>query len=290
MRSTILSPGFFMALSLGGACQAPVPQRTVPEQDARVVAHNPADATVVLRFVPPSGFSRPACVTGSFARFLRDLPLKRSGVPVHKYDGRAKNRQDVHAAVINVSVGDKNLQQCADAVMRLRAEFLYANGRQDEIAFEFTSGFKAEWERWRKGERIKVDGNDCRWVPGRAPDTSHEQLLHYLEMVFTYAGTLSLQRELAREPGSGSRDLDIGDVFIQGGSPGHAVIVVDKALDAKGRAAFLLAQSYMPAQDIHVLKNLRHPELGAWFILRGDDALYTPEWTFAWDDRRGWPK
>lgn len=251
-----------------------------------MVVHDPKDTTVVLRFAPPPGYSRPACAVGSFASFLRQLPLKRQDVPVLTYSGRAKNRQDVHAAVLNVSVGDRDLQQCADAVMRLRAEYLYASERQDEIAFEFTSGFNAEWKRWRKGERINVDGNACRWVAGHTPDASHEQLLHYLEMVFTYAGTLSLQREL--DPGSGH--LGIGDVFIQGGSPGHAVIVVDKAMDAQGRAAFLLAQSYMPAQDIHVLKNLRHPELGAWFMLDGDEALYTPEWTFAWGDRRRWPK
>ncbi|WP_369073809.1 DUF4846 domain-containing protein [Hymenobacter lapidarius] len=29
----------------------------------------------------------------------------------------------------------------------------------------------------------------------------------------------------------------------------------------------LLAQSYMPAQSIHVLKNLDKPRLGAWFTL-----------------------
>lgn len=290
MRATFQFIAFFMALSLSSTCQTPLPQRTVPEQDARVVVYDPADTTVALRFVPPPGYSRPACAAGSFASFLHDLPLKRLGVPVLTYNGRAKNRQDVHAAVLNVSVGDKDLQQCADAVMRLRAEFLYACGRQDEIAFEFTSGFKAEWKQWRTGERIKVDGNVCRWVPGHTPDASYEQLLHFMEMVFTYAGTLSLQRELARGSEVSSGELDIGDVFIQGGSPGHAVIVVDKAADAQGRTAFLLAQSYMPAQDIHVLKNLRHPELGAWFIFEGDDALYTPEWTFAWGDRRHWPK
>ena len=84
------------------------------------------------------------------------------------------------------------------------------------------------------------------------------------------------------------QDLRIGDVFIQGGSPGHAMIVVDAARSADGRTAMLLAQSYMPAQEVHVVRNLRHPELGAWFILEGDDRLYTPEWTFDWRDRLHW--
>jgi len=46
--------------------------------------------------------------------------------------------------------------------------------------------------------------------------------------------------------------------------PGHAVIVVDMAEDAKGQRAFLLAQSYMPAQDIHILKNPMDADLSPW--------------------------
>ena len=202
---------------------------------------------------------------------------------MHLYDGALKGRQDVHAAVIDMSVGGRDLQQCADAVIRLRAEYLFATGRQDEIAFHFTNGFLAEWRRWRRGERIAVDGNECRWLRRAEPDVSHDELLRFLDIVFTYAGTLSLEKELRPV---GPDYLRIGDVFITGGSPGHAVIVVDLARDASGRAIFLLAQSYMPAQEIHVLKNLRHPELGPWFTSGEDDALYTPEWTFQWDDRR----
>ena len=50
--------------------------------------------------------------------------------------------------------------------------------------------------------------------------------------------------------------LQPGDVFIKGGSPGHAVIVVDVAIYTQtGKKVFLLAQSYMPAQQIHILVN-----------------------------------
>lgn len=244
------------------------------------------EASLTARFPPPAGFQRLAAPPGSFAAYLRALPLKPEGAPVLLHDGSRKHRQDVHAAVVDLSVGQKDLQQCADAIMRLRAEHLFAAGRQDEIAFRFTSGFRAEWKRWRRGERIRVEGASCVWHAGAKPDSSHVELLHYLERVFTYAGTRSLAKELvpaAAEP------LAIGDAFIQGGSPGHAVIVVDAARHADGRTAFLLAQSYMPAQEIHVLRNLRHPQWGAWFILGGDERLHTPEWVFDWSDRRRWP-
>ncbi len=250
----------------------------------------PSGRTIGSSIPPPIGFSRTPVENGSFGSYLRSLPLRPAGTLVHLFNGELKARQDVHAAVIDISTGERDLQQCADAVMRLRAEYLFANGREDGIAFDFTNGFRAEWKRWRRGERIQVNGNRCTWAASARPDASHAQLLHFLETVFTYAGTRSLQSELDRSATArpASDVLYIGDVFIHGGSPGHAMIVVDMAKQRDGRTAFLLAQSYMPAQDIHVVKNLRHPELGAWFVMDQDDQLFTPEWTFDWSDHRSW--
>jgi hypothetical protein len=247
--------------------------------------------TIAGAFVPPPGFKRTAAEAGSFATFLRALPLKPAGSQVHLFNGELKERQDVHAAVIDLSVGTTDLQQCADAVMRLRAEYLFANKSYDRISFHFTNGFEAGFQRWANGDRIKVTGNRCDWKLHEMPMShTHENLLSYLKTVFTYAGSLSLQKELDKSTTADPRAnaLQPGDVFIHGGSPGHAMIVVDVATHADGRKAFLLAQSYMPAQDIHVVKNPLHPELGAWFVLSGDDRLYTPEWTFDWNDRRTW--
>lgn len=256
-----------------------------PAADEAALAIDTA-ATISARFPVPAGFQRTRPEAASFGAFLNHLPLKPQGAAVHLHNGDLKWNQRAHAAVVDMSVGEKDLQQCADATMRLRAEYLFASGRQDEIAFNFTNGFRAEWKRWRNGDRIKLNGNACTWTSGSIVDASHEQLLRFLTLVFTYAGTLSLERELVN---ASTTEPGIGDVFIKGGSPGHAVIVVDKAEDGSGRTAFLLAQSYMPAQEIHVLLNHKHPALGAWFILEGDDRLYTPEWTFDWGQRKRWP-
>ena len=44
---------------------------------------------------------------------------------------------------------------------------------------------------------------------------------------------------------------------------------------------FLIAQSYMPAQNIHVLKNLSNHDLSPWYSLKECiDIIETPEWTF----------
>ena len=76
-------------------------------------------------------------------------------------------------------------------------------------------------------------------------------------------------------------EMRIGDVFIEPGFPGHAVIVVDMVEHEKnGKKAFLLAQSFMPAQDIHVLKNPHNAGLSPWYALDCGSTLRTPEWRF----------
>jgi hypothetical protein len=42
-----------------------------------------------------------------------------------------------------------------------------------------------------------------------------------------------------------------------------------------------MAQSYMPAQNIHVLKNLNAGDLSPWYKLKENETLKTPEWQFA---------
>jgi hypothetical protein len=74
-----------------------------------------------------------------------------------------------------------------------------------------------------------------------------------MDLVFAYAGTLSLEKELKKV--NSVDDLTVGDIFIHGGSPGHCFIVVDMAQNAAHKKIFLLAQSYMPAQDIQLLQN-----------------------------------
>lgn len=238
--------------------------------------------TIATRFIPPQGFLREEAEAGTCSAWSRSVHLLPAGAPVKLYDGSLKRDQRVHAAVLDVSVGRRDLQQCADAVMRLRAEHLFATGRQDAITFHFTNGFPAEWKRWRNGERIEVTGDHCRWRRMAEPDASHDELLRFLNIVFTYAGTLSLEKELV--PAAGS--VRVGDVFIVGGSPGHAMLVIDAARSADGRTAFLLAQSYMPAQQIHVVVNPMNDAISPWFVQDDGERLHTPEWSFDWSDRK----
>jgi len=240
-----------------------------------------AAQSLAPRIPAPEGFVREPADAGSFGAWLRGLPLKPGRPDVRLYDGRPKRNQEAHWAVIDIDTGDKDLQQCADAVMRLRAEYLFARGQVRSIAFDFTSGDRAAFERWAAGERPKIRGNHVSWSRTAAPDAGYASFRRYLDSVFTYAGSASLAKQLAAV--DDPQKVEIGDVFIQGGFPGHAVIVADVAVHPRtGQKRFLLAQSYMPAQQIHVLRN---PADAAqpWYATDFGAILETPEWTF----RRG---
>lgn len=242
--------------------------------------------TIGRNISAPPNCVRTEVFPGSFAAYLRDLPLKPPGAKVKLFDGRDKASQ-VQAEVVDLPIGTKDLHQCADAVIRLRADYLYQTGQQEKICFEFTNGFRADYDRWRQGWRIWALGTKAGWGKAGRPSDTPKSYWGYLEMVFRYAGTLSLSREL--EPVVYGR-MEPGDVLIQGGSPGHAVIVVDMARDtANGQRYFLLAQSYMPAQEIHVLKNPVFSDISPWYRLKEAGKILTPEWTFLPSDLKRFP-
>jgi hypothetical protein len=276
-----LSLTFFVALALisPALAAAPAERAAYPWLER----YDPADS-LAARIAPPAGLERAAAAPGSFESWLRGLPLKKGNPPVRLYNGQEKPNQTAHWAVLDLDTGPRDLQQCADSVIRLRAEYLYAAGKFDEIHFNFTSGDRADFSRWLAGFTPTVRGNKVEWVPGRPRPDTRAAFRAYLDVVFTYAGTASLAKEL--KPVPDVRQMRAGDVFIQGGSPGHVVIVVDMAADpAGGRKAFLLAQGFMPAQDMHILRNPASSS-GPWYDLDFGQTLRTPEWTFAAGDLR----
>ncbi len=234
------------------------------------------------RLAPPEGFVRLPVEEGSFGGWLRALPVKPGRPDVRLFDGRRKGNQEAQWLVLDVDVGSRDLQQCADAVMRLFAEWQWASGGKDRICFRFSSGHPSAWSAWAKGRRLRVRGSRVESVEGARPDRSYRGFRSYLESVFTYAGTFSLARDLTKV--SDPSLILPGDVFIHGGFPGHAVVVVDVVANAKGERMFAVAQSYMPAQDIHVLKNPAGS--GPWYAAKRAGELKTPEWTFDYADSR----
>ena len=79
-----------------------------------------------------------------------------------------------------------------------------------------------------------------------------------------------------------------GDVLIRGGFPGHAVIVMDVAVNSQGKKIYLIAQSYMPAQDIHVLINPANNEISPWYEVDDAEIIETPEYIFTRNELKTW--
>lgn len=243
---------------------------------------NTEGGIVETRFFTPQDYERINVTNNSYEKYLRQLPLKPHGSEVLFYDGKIKENNNIYDAVVDLKIGDKDLHQCADAIMRLRAEYLYDIGLYDKIHFNFTNGFRVDYSEWMKGKRIVAKGNKTYWKQTASPSNTYNDFRNYMEVIFTYAGTYSLSKELIPV---NMIDLKIGDVFIQGGFPGHAVIVVDMAVNPKNNdKIFLLAQSYMPAQELQILKNPNDENLSPWYSVDFSGELITPEWKFLKSD------
>ncbi|MDI3291475.1 DUF4846 domain-containing protein [Polyangium sp. 15x6] len=245
--------------------------------------------TLERRFSPPPGFTRVPLDPGAFGAFLRTLPLAAKGTPVKSYRGdeiRADGHPNV-AAVVAIDIGKADLQQCADAIIRLHAEWRWSQGHRDQ-AYRTASGTKLEFQRYASGQRVRVDGNRLELVPSaKRAEPTHALFRTWLDDVFGWTNTGALARDGERVALGALRP---GDFFVLTGVPfGHTVLVLDMAKDAAGRRAVLLGQSFVPAQNVHVIR----PEpASAWFVIdEASGALTTPFWDpFPFDSIRRLPE
>lgn len=267
------------------------PQTRTPEKlgnSKALTLINPNGENIVTRFISPKGYERTNVEVDSFGEYLRQLPLKPHGTVVLYYNGSKKLNSGIYDAVVDLDIGSKDLHQCADAIIRLRADYLWGLKLYDEIHFNFTNGFRVDYSEWIKGNRIVVKGNKTSWQHRTSPSNTYQDYWNYLELIFTYAGTRSLSKELNHIK---LKELKIGDIFIKGGSPGHAIIIVDLAVNPKTKEKiFLLAQSYMPAQEIQILKNPNDKSISPWYSNSFNEILKTPEWVFSIQDLKRFAK
>ncbi|OQB22371.1 MAG: hypothetical protein BWY11_02088 [Firmicutes bacterium ADurb.Bin182] len=244
---------------------------------------DPEGDTIETRFRPPEGYERKPA--DGYGEFLRSQKLLPDGSPILLYNGEEAAIQAWHAAVLTLDVGDRDLQQCADAALRLRCEYLYSIGEYDKINYHLTNGDEFPYSKWREGYRLKVDGNTTSMVKTAEPDYSYEAFYDYLQVLFNYASTRSLYPEstvVARE------DIQIGDIFIFSGSPGHCVIVMDVCENERGKKAILVGQSNMPAQQVHIVcePGTDQPWL---FLDEITNYIQIMSWSFTSDNIRRMP-
>jgi hypothetical protein len=122
------------------------------------------------------GYSYSPLQENSWGSFLGSLPLKPDGSEVKTFNGEIKRNYQTYLAVVDLPIGKKDLHQCADAIMRLRAEYLFSQARFEGISFRQASGKNIAYTTWRAG---KIPEKTNLWT--------------YLETVFNTANTSILR-------------------------------------------------------------------------------------------------
>ena len=263
MASKTITAGLvFICLSCQhGQSQLLSEDKSVEKPVSPVLASASNPYKIISEIPLPEGFLLINAGKKSFSDWLLNIQLKKDKT-VYLFNGEKKRNQAAQFAVLDIPVGTQNLQQCADAVMRLRAAYLYDHGKYDSIVFY---------------------DNEQRPYLFSTPYT-REHFLAYLQRVFAMCGTASLSKQMKK---SAYPDIQPGNVLIRGGFPGHAVIVLAVAVNNSGAKKYLLAQSYMPAQDIHVLLNPLSKVDSPWYDFN-DEPVETPEYTFTAKEWMRW--
>ena len=191
---------------------------------------------------------------GSYAAYLRALPLKEKGAKLHLHNGIVAKHQFLAAAVVDQPLLNKH-EQCADVAMGLWAKYLWQTRRYDEICFTDVR-----------------DSLLCYHCDTLIYDTLQSSFEAYLAEVYKWCNTASLYQETTPRR---FVDVQAGDILVHPAEPGeaygHAIVVADVAKDSKGRVAILCLEGNTPAREKHIVRNKwlwRDP----WFIIHNNDT------------------
>lgn len=240
---------------------------------------NPNINTIRKRFMPPKGYIWVDEPKDSFGYYLSNYRLLPAGFLVRDFRKVPIEKQTNHVSILNIDVGDKDLQQCADAWIRLYAEFLWKQNRFEEIGFHFTSGQFISWKDYENGLRAYEKDEKVTFKKTAKPDNSYANFRNYLDLIFCYAGTISLDKECFLI--NSNSEMKTGDIIITPGSPGHTVIIVGVAQNGAGKKIVLLAESYMPAQEVHIIKNPNNQQISPWYdVMPNAEKLVTVKFVF----------
>ena len=171
-----------------------------------------------------------------------------------------------YIAKFDYNIGKEDLHQCADAAIYLNAKYHYSTSNLHSIKYRFTNGYAYGYSTFVENKVPKCKNNKG-WKCKLVYEQTNQKLDEYLNIVWKYAGSYSLEKYDTYQVNI--NDIRPGDIFIYGGFPGHVVSVVDVIVNKNGDKKFMLAQSYMPAQDQHILLNPRK-EFSVWH-----DLVYT---------------
>lgn len=236
-----------------------------------IVFAQPAN-TIETRFPIPAGFKRVELPAGHFGQWLRHLPLEEAGAAVHDFRGRVfkKGTDSTVAAVVRLPVPIRRLEQCMDVLMRLWMLFLQDRDRLADLEFPLADGTLLSWRQWQTGLRPEFRGLQNLLLSVAQPDSSAQALENYLRTVFAATASHTFYHYY---PTLNRAELQPGDFIVRRQRKGHAVLILDVALNSAGEKRVLVAQGDTPACGLYILKN---PKTGsAWFTIN-DRLDYLP--------------
>jgi len=242
-------------------------------------------APLVDRIPTSDGFTRIPAPAGSFAAWLRYIPISPADTPVTT--GKRKivfsANDPLLAAVISLQPRTEKALAGPNMLVRLRAEYCWATEHISSLGFHFTSGHLASWNQWAEGRRPTVSGKMVVFTSAAERDESRESFCSYLETIFQYSSVYSVFDD-TQPVTDGS--IAPGDVFLRAGKNACSLMVLDVATKTGGEVRVVLGDAGTPAQTFHVIKSATG---SPWFpIIRDDDLTIGPKRALRMRDLRRW--
>jgi hypothetical protein len=211
-------------------------------------------------FIPPDGYQRVRVQENSFAGYLRRLPVVPDSFAVFDFKSnvRVKSRDSTLAAVIPVDIKGRNLWQCMDILQVFYMDWLFRQKKDSLIIFPLPDGTTLSWHEWRLGIRAVFKGLNFQKTKNGQPLSDMEAFRRYSNFIFEHSGTQTFWHYY---PPVALQDIFPGDFIVKKGKKGHAVLIMDLAVNSDGEKIALIGQGDTPACQFYLLKKNVSP----WF-------------------------
>ena len=207
--------------------------------------------------LPSEEYNRIQTQENSFGETLRNLPLKPQYSDVLNYrNGVFKSGKDTAVAfVIDLEIKGRRLEQCMDILIRLYANYLWNTKQADKIKLPLPGGYWISWKDWKNGSRPAFKGINVHMQKSSEFDDSYPTFQSYLNTVYSESHTQQFYHALEvikRE------EVQIGDIVIRKGTKGHAVMIVDLAINDQGELIALIGNGDTPACQFFLLNHKKN--------------------------------
>ncbi len=213
----------------------------------------------------PPATSRLETEEGSFADWLAGLPVDTSHTVLHYYTGDVALQQNGHAGIIDIPVKN-NVQDSRKLIMRIYAEYLYQQGRYDDLQFSNAKGEVINPRIWFSGK-----------YPGQPFRFPYSDFRKYLNETLGAASWKMWMQQLKKISRFEAR---AGDIVYQKSGGSHAMLIAAAAEGRNGQRYLLFVEGATPPAEMHVVANNEVPALGPWYPMLEGTPVRTPYWVF----------